>query len=97
MPIGGGHAQFVERVLGGGLADFAAPLRSDGWEEEVRTLRPDQGIASYPPPFTAQGQDLNATHRSVVPLVQLHAFSAEAAASLAAMPPGAPFDARFDA
>lgn len=77
--MGGGYTDFVTAVLSGSLGGAFESLRWPSWIAEVSGLTPDQGIAFYPPPFTAEGQDISATSRNVVPLAELHDFFLAAA------------------
>ncbi|MHA3702090.1 DUF2625 family protein [Jatrophihabitans sp. YIM 134969] len=90
--IGGGYGEFVEYVLTGGLAEFAADLRWPGWEEEVDALEPGQGIAVYPFPFTEEGADVGGAARRPVPLHELHEVYADLARQLSMVPDGGTFD-----
>lgn len=56
--LGGGHADFVRAAIQGQLTDAFEPLRWTGWQEEVRHLRPDQGLSIYPPPFSREATEL---------------------------------------
>ena len=84
--IGGGFGEFVEYVLTGGLADFHAALRWQGWEDEVGALTPGQGLAVYPFPFTEEGADIGVATRSAVPLAELHEVYADLARQLSMVP-----------
>jgi hypothetical protein len=57
-------------------------LRWPGWEEEVESLDPDQGIALYPPPFSVEGRDPSKVSRRAVPIAELFGFYEDAAAQL---------------
>ena len=83
--LGGGYADFVTAAIAGGLSEAFAPLRWPGWEAEVSALRPDHGLALYPPPFAREGQDLAAVTRRAVPLIELLEFYEEAARQLDAL------------
>lgn len=80
--LGLGHGAFVMAMLGGAAAQFYEDLRWPGWEREVAALRPDQGLALYPPPFTVEGKDLSAVSRRAVPLGELREFYLAAATQL---------------
>lgn len=72
--LGTGHGGFVEWALDPGCLDeFYSTLRWPGWEPEVEALSLDQGLAIYPPPFTAESRP-GETHRRPVPLGQLLAY-----------------------
>jgi hypothetical protein len=89
--IGGGHSAFVRWALSGGTTDFYASLRWPGWKDEVATLALDQGLSIYPPPFTAQGQDLATASRKPAPLSELHRFYDDMATQTAELPDGSTF------
>lgn len=72
--LGGGHADFVTAAVTGGLSEAFAGLRWPGWQDDVAQLRPDQGLALYPPPFTREGTDVGTVNRHIVPLSELLAF-----------------------
>ncbi|WP_420367079.1 DUF2625 family protein [Curtobacterium sp. L1-20] len=65
------HSAFVSAMLRGATTDFYDSLRWPGWEAEVRSLRPQEGISAYPFPFTAEGKDVAAASRRAVPFVEL--------------------------
>lgn len=96
LALGMGHTAFVEWVLGSNLGLFYRDLRWPGWELEVDQLAPDQALASYPPPFAAQGGDLSKVRRSAVPATELFAFLDDAARQLAAVADGQAFEFNFD-
>ena len=81
--LGGGHSAFVRAVLDGSMADTFDSLRWPGWEAEIETLDPDQGIALHPPPFSAEGRDPSKVSRRAVPITELFGFYVDAAAQLA--------------
>ncbi|MBO0881350.1 MAG: DUF2625 family protein [Mycobacterium sp.] len=66
-----GYADWLHAMLGGSLTAFYAALRWPGWEAEVATVPPDQGISAWPPPFTREGKDLSAVSRKAIPLGEL--------------------------
>jgi len=82
QPIGGGHSAFITWVLSDATADFYAPLRWAGWEHEIESLAPDQGLSLWPPPFTAEGRKPDRVSRSAVPMTELHDVYAELAQQL---------------
>jgi hypothetical protein len=80
--LGGGHADFVTATITGALSEAFASLRWPGWQHEVSALPPGQGLSLYPPPFTAEGQDLADTARQPVPITELVGFYEDAARQL---------------
>lgn len=80
--LGGGHAEFVTAAITGELSETFASLRWPGWQDEVSALRPDQGLSVWPPPFTAEGQDLATTSRRPVPIGELFELYDDAARQL---------------
>ncbi|WP_157387759.1 DUF2625 family protein [Nocardia terrae] len=87
QPLGGGHSSFVDWVLRGGLEDFYADLRWDGWAAETENLPPDQGLAIYPPLWSAEGRgDIAATSRRGCPLPELTAQHLDTAGQMAEPP-----------
>ena len=94
--IGGGYSTFIGWALSGGTVEFYRDLRWDGWEAETGALHLDEGISLYPPPFTSQGQDLGASSRRAVPIIELHGFYSETATQLASLADGDQFVFRVD-
>ena len=47
--LGFGYSDWLALVLSERLASFYGPLRWDGWEAEVASLRGDQALSVYPP------------------------------------------------
>lgn len=78
--LGIGHGQFVFAAIAGELAEVFADLRWPGWEHEVGELSADQGVGTYPPPFSEEGKDIALAHRQTVPLEELVRFYVDAAA-----------------
>lgn len=58
-----GHTAFVMSFLEGASRRFYADWRWRGWQDEVGALRTDEALATWPPPFSAEGQDLSAVSR----------------------------------
>lgn len=79
-----GHAAFVLAMVDGAGASFYDGRRWPGWEQECSRLELTEGLALYPPPFTAEGQDLSAVSRGAVPMDELIAFYDDAAGQLGA-------------
>jgi len=69
-----GYSGWLCGMLEGGLADFYAELRWDGWEDEVAALAPDQGISIVPPPWTEEGKNIGKASRRAVPLMEVVGF-----------------------
>lgn len=80
--LGIGHGQFVFAAIAGELAETFADLRWPGWEREVGELAAHQGIGTYPPPFSEEGQDIKLAHRRAVPLEELVRYYEDAAVQL---------------
>lgn len=87
--LGLGYGDWLAAVLSGALDDFYASLRWQGWQREVAALRPDEGVHSWPPPWSAEGKDLSAVSRAVVPLAELISAHTAAADQVLAPPDGA--------
>ncbi|MCE5289239.1 MAG: DUF2625 domain-containing protein [Nocardiaceae bacterium] len=89
MGIGAGHSSFVSWALNGGLTDFYAYLRWQGWESEASNLGLDEGLSIWPPPFTKEGgRDLGAASRRPIPFNELVAFYLDTARQLDALEDG---------
>jgi hypothetical protein len=84
--MGDGHAAFIRWALSDGLGEFYATSRWPGWREDIAPLAPSLGLSVYPPPFTAEGQDLARASRRPVPLLELRAFYEDMAVQLNAHP-----------
>ena len=89
--LGVGHSDFVTWALTDGPAEFYANLRWRNWSDDVDRVSPSEGIAVYPPLFTAEAHPIDATSRRVIPFDELLGFQQETADQLAALPDGAPF------
>ncbi|HWS31320.1 MAG TPA: DUF2625 family protein [Actinoplanes sp.] len=74
-----GYGDWLNAMLAGALAGFYAGLRWPGWVDEVTRVALDQGISTYPPPWTVEGKDLAAVSRKPVPLTELVSIQHEAA------------------
>lgn len=83
VPLGAGHAAFVEWALTVGLEDFAGELRWKGWRDETAGLPLDTGIAAWPPPWSHEGRSIGNSDRSPALLTEIWAAQAKAAQSLA--------------
>ena len=62
---------WLNAMLSGALDGFYSALRWPDWEAEVGALGCDQGIHTWPPPWTAEGKDLSMASRKTVPLTEL--------------------------
>jgi hypothetical protein len=82
VDLGVGHGQFVERMLCGATTEFYDDLRWPGWEREVAVVGLDKGLSLWPPPFSAEGQDVGAVSRAVVPHAELVHFYEDMARQL---------------
>ena len=80
--LGQGYADWLYAVLAGSLTGFYETLRWPGWEQEVALLTLDQGISVWPPPWSAEGNDVGAASRKAIPLAQLVAFYEDTAVQL---------------
>jgi hypothetical protein len=79
-----GYAEWLAAMLGGSLDGFYETLRWPGWAEEVAACRPDQGIHTYPPPWSTEGKDLASVSRKVIPIAELVSFHEDMARQLSA-------------
>ena len=66
-----GHSDWLRWLLDGDLDRYYERTRWAGWQAEVRDLRNDQAIHTYPPLFTKQGRDIAAASRRTVPIGEL--------------------------
>jgi hypothetical protein len=82
--LGVGYAQWLAWMLSADLPRFYENLRWDGWPAEVAACPLDHGISAYPPPWTVEGRDIDASARHVAPLEELVAFHQDAGRQLAA-------------
>lgn len=60
-----GHSEFVHWALTGDVDGFYADLRWPSWRDDVKDLAPGQGISSYPPPWSVEGQEGDVDRRAV--------------------------------
>jgi Protein of unknown function DUF2625 len=72
--LGQGYADWLHAVLTGSLDQFYETLRWPGWQQEIATVRPDQGIHTWPPPWSSEGTDPSAVSRKVIALAELVSF-----------------------
>ncbi|MEV6524493.1 DUF2625 family protein [Longispora sp. NPDC051575] len=81
--LGCGHGQWLSWITAGGTTEFYAGLRWPGWEEEISTLAPDQGISVYPFLWSKEAQrDLSGTSRRAVPVAEIFVSQEHFAAQL---------------
>ncbi len=74
-------------MLAGSLGRFYENLRWPGWENEVGAVAANQGIHTFPPPWTQEGHDLSTVSRAVVALPELVSFHQNAARQLTGQEP----------
>ncbi|WP_199485388.1 DUF2625 family protein [Actinomadura craniellae] len=77
-----GYADWLYAVLAGSLTRFYETLRWPGWETEVAALGLDEGIHTWPPPSTVEGEDLSKVSRKAVLMAGLVSFHHEMARQL---------------
>ncbi|MEU0793834.1 DUF2625 family protein [Amycolatopsis sp. NPDC005961] len=82
-----GYADWLHAVLAGSLDRFYENLRWPGWENEVGAVAANQGIHTFPPPWSKEGHDLSTVSRAVVALPELVSFHQDAARQLAGQAP----------
>lgn len=80
--LGFGYSDFVMFAVQGDLERFYANLRWPGWQSEIASLRGDQALSIYPPPWTAEGKDVAGASRRPVPVAEIWSFNTNAAAQL---------------
>lgn len=88
--LGGGYSAFVQAAVSGGLNEAFQVLRWEGWQADIVDLPLGMSLASYPPPFAAEGRDLSQTAKNPVPTTELLDFYASAAAQLNQHQPAQP-------
>jgi len=69
--LGIGHSQFFWWCLNGETDKFYEDLKWRGYEEMTKKVLGEQGITSYPFPWSVEGKDLNATSKKIVPLKEI--------------------------
>lgn len=77
-----GHTAFIHAMIGGAGEGFYESRRWPGWEDECARLAHTHGFSLWPPPFSAEGQDLTAVSRRGVPMEELLEFYDDAARGL---------------
>lgn len=70
-PIDMGYADWLEAMMSGESQNFYAENRWDGWEREVATLSPDEGLSIYPPLWARESRPIERTTRKAVPMAEL--------------------------
>jgi hypothetical protein len=80
--LGLGYGAWLQAMLAGAMSEFYASLRWPGWEAEVTGCPLDQGIHTWPPPWTREGRDLGAVSRRAVPIAELVGAHQEAGRQL---------------
>lgn len=80
--LGLGYADWLTTMLGGGLAGFYEALRWPGWPDEVAACRPDQGIHTFPPPWSVEGKNLATVSRKAIPIAELISLHEDTARQL---------------
>ena len=66
-----GHNQFISALVQGLLGGMFENLRWPGWEAEVATLAPNQGLSIYPPLWADEGKEISESSRGIVPIEEL--------------------------
>jgi hypothetical protein len=74
-----GYQGWLYSALTGSLDQFYETLRWPGWEAEVAACPLNQGINTYPPPFTVEGKDLATASRKPVSMTELTSYYAATA------------------
>lgn len=69
-----GYGDWLHAMLMGGLDRFYESLRWPGWQEEVAAVPLNQGIHTYPPPWSAEGKDLSTASRKAISITELVAL-----------------------
>ncbi|MGC5030683.1 DUF2625 family protein [Micromonospora sp. DT229] len=77
-----GYGDWLEVMLTGAMTEFYEGLRWPGWEAEVASIALDQGIHTWPPPWTSEGKDLSAVSRKPIRLAELVSVQQEFARQL---------------
>jgi hypothetical protein len=93
--LGVGHSEFVMWALTDGPTSFYADLRWRNWPDDVEPVSPSEGIAVYPPLFTAEAQSIDDTSRRVVPFDELLRFHLDMADQVDGMPDSTQFTFRM--
>jgi hypothetical protein len=80
--LGQGYGDWLSAFLQGAMTPFYRSMRWPGWEAEVAALARDQGIHTWPPPWSGEGKDLATASRKAIPIAELVAFHHEMARQL---------------
>ncbi|MFC9669662.1 MULTISPECIES: DUF2625 domain-containing protein [unclassified Streptomyces] len=87
--LGVGHSAWLTWLASGALDEFYADLRWPGWQGEVRALNSDQGLALFPPLWSAEArQDVSATSRRAVPMAELLGVARDSCRQFDGVDPG---------
>ncbi|MFF0808153.1 DUF2625 family protein [Streptomyces albogriseolus] len=87
--LGAGHSAWLSWILSGGLQEFYAGLRWEGWRSEVSVLNGRQGLSFFPPLWSTEArQDLLATRRRTVPMAELLRLSRDSCLQFDGADPG---------
>ncbi len=68
------YSEFLIFCFSGDLASYYKSLRWKGWEQEVKALTGNQGLACYPFLFTKEGKNIAKDKRGTVPISELWTF-----------------------
>lgn len=71
-----GYQDWLHSALTGSLNLFYETLRWPGWETEVAACPLNQGIHTWPPPSTVQGEDLATASRKPISMTELTSYYA---------------------
>jgi hypothetical protein len=69
--LGLGYSAWLVAMMSDSLRTFYADSLWQGWEREVSTLTPDQGISFAPPLWTKESRPIERTSRRAVPILEL--------------------------
>jgi hypothetical protein len=80
--LGIGYSAWLVAMMSDSLRTFYADNLWHGWEGEVSTLTPDQGVSFYPPLWTKESRPIEGTSRKGVPMLELWHFQQDVARQL---------------
>lgn len=87
--LGAGHSAWLSWIFSGGLQEFYAGMRWDGWRSEISVLDGRQGLSFFPPLWSAEArQDVSATSRRAVPMAELLGMSRDSCLQFDGTDPG---------